>query len=130
MTDREKIAREIGKSRDPLANWDDWSSTSRAVFRREADVILMSSWLARRDAEVAAKALEDAGWEYAVKDYRAPGYMLLGDTPLSDEERVSYYGTRPLIRRRKAGPWEEIAESARASSLGAENPETNGDDRG
>lgn len=53
-------------------------------------------------------------WEYAVKDYRPPGYMILGDDPLPTKDRVGYYGTRPLIRRRKAGEW-ELVETERAS---------------
>lgn len=50
---------------------------------------------------------EEPEWEYAVRDYRLPGYIILGENPLTETERRMYYGDRQLIRRTKAGDWEE-----------------------
>lgn len=69
--------------------------------------------LAAAPVSLEAVKAETPEWEYGVKDYRAPGYMLIGDDPLPAKDRVGYYGTRPLIRRRKAGPWEEVEEVPR-----------------
>jgi len=67
--------------------------------------------LAAAPVSLEAVKAETTEWEYGVKDYRAPGYMLIGNEPLPAEDRVAYYGTRPLIRRHKAGPWEEVEEA-------------------
>lgn len=62
------------------------------------------------DFGVALRDLLDTlEYEYAVEDYRSPGYLLIGDVELSREDRERYYGTRRMIRRIKAGEWEKVS---------------------
>jgi hypothetical protein len=82
--------------RDPI-NYPHWEKQLAAAFDR---------WLARRDAEVAAKALEDAA-----------GRLREMDEPWG----VKLYGAfSAWLKGRSA--------ALRASSLGAENPEMTGDE--
>lgn len=84
----------------------DWASAGRitkSIFISRAQPVVLA-------ALGVDQALVEPTWEYAVEDYRSPGYMLIGDVMLSKEDRESYYGSRPLVRRRKAGEWERVDE--------------------
>lgn len=82
-------------------SWEHAGRITRQIFIDRARPVVAA-------ALGISDALVEPEWEYAVEDYRSPGYMIIGDVLMSEADREIYYGSRPLVRRIKSGPWERV----------------------